>query len=205
MIQIGTENRNLYHDVGNGTGPSTNQKTVIWNPWAGIVQGTADYNRIGDKIQPVIMTARIWLANKATRPNVLYRVIVARLPKIYAGTASDGTNLDLFRADNIGSNGNTCCGMIDSQKGIRCYYDRIISNEIGYSWDQGGATGRENHRFLKLAIRRKRSRPIVYESGGGLVNNPIGIYVIPYDSWGTLQTDNIASCAVTMRLYFKDI
>lgn len=205
FYQIGRENQNLYHDVGNGTGPTTNQKSLIFNPWANIEKGTASHQRIGEKITPTMMVARLWLANKDTRPNIHYRIIVARLPKNYGGSITDGTNLDLFRADNLSTNGNILCGMIDNEKGVRAYYDRVVSNEIGYSWAASGNAPRENHKFLRLKIKRKGSRPIVYESGGGIVNNPVAIYVLPYDSYGTLQTDNVASCAITVRLYYKDI
>lgn len=206
FYQIGLEDKNLYHDVGNGTGPTTDQKALLFNPWTNIDKGTAAHERIGDKIVPRMMVCRLWLANKADRPNILYRVIVARLPKIYGGSATSGTNLDLFRADNLSSNGNTLCGMIDNEKGIRAYYDRVFSNEIGFTTTAGsGVSNRECHKFLRIKIKRKGARPIVYESGGGIVNNPVAIYVIPYDSYGTLQTDNIASCALTTRLYYKDI
>ena len=36
------------------------------------------------------------------------------------------------------------------------------------------------------------------------MNNPLAVYLIPYDSYGSLTTDNIASIAWTMRLYWKD-
>lgn len=208
FYQYGKENTQLYHDVGAGSGPATTQTALVFNPWQLIPAGTSNSQRIGDKITPRILVARLWLANKKDRPNVMYRVIVARLPKNYNGTITASNTLDLFRADDNGSgNGNTTCGMIDNEKGIRAYYDKIFSNEIGFSATYGvdGAAGqRECHRFVKLRIKRKGSRPIVFEPTGGIVNNPIGIYVIPYDSYGTLQTDNIASCAITMRLYYKD-
>lgn len=206
FLQQGRENIQLYHDVGGTTGPTTNQSSIIFNPWANIAMGTASNNRIGNKIIPSMLVARLWMANKNDRPNLLYRVIVARLPKNYGGIIMSGGNLDIFRADDVGTNGNTLCSMIDNEKGVRAYYDRVHRNEIGYSdaSDAGGGM-KECHIFKKLKIRRKGSRPITYESTGGIVNNPVAIYVIPYDSYGTLQTDNVASCAITLRMYYKDV
>lgn len=208
FIQAGKEDQQLWHDIGYNSGvplPTSNQHAIVFNPWSLITQGTTLRTRIGDKITPRMLVARLWLANKATRPNIQYRVIVARLPKIYAGVAMDGNNLDLFKVDDSGSNGNTLCAMIDNDKGVRAYYDKVFSNEIGYSWAASGNAPRENHKFVRLKIKRKSSRPIQYDAENNTINNPVAIYVIPYDSYGTLQTDNIASCAITYRLYFKDI
>jgi len=203
FLQQGRENVQLYHDVGAQAGPVTIQASIIFNPWSNITKGTGSSNRIGNKITPSMLVARLWISNKVGRPNVLYRVIVARLPRSTAGQIMTGSNLDLFRADDLGTNGNTICGMIDNEKGVRCYYDRIISNEHGISQDYTG--NKECHKFIKLKIKKKGARPIVYEEAGNIVNNPLAIFVIPYDSYGTLQTDNIASCAITLRMYFRDI
>lgn len=207
FLQGGRENVNLYHDVGAASGPTTTQQSVIFNPWSGITSGTGPSNRVGEKITPTMMVARLWLANKLDRPNLLYRVIVARMPRMVGGVISAGGNVDLFRVDDVGFNGNTLCGMIDNEKGIRAYYDRVISVERNFAgWGVAQAINcKECHKFLKLKIKRKRKTPILFEPGGNITNNPVAIYVIPYDSYGTLQTDNIASCAITYRLYFKDI
>jgi len=209
FFQIGAENAQLYHDVGYGAGPTTNQIGLIFSPWSAIDKGTSSHQRIGDKITPRMMVARLWLANKADRANVMYRVIVARVPKIYNGTVTTNGNLDLFRADNSGSsNGNTICSMIDNEKGVRAYYDRVFNIQGVWTGTGLAAAGglKEQHKFIKIKIKRKGSRPILYNDvNADPVNNPIGIYVIPYDSYGTLQTDNIASCAITLRLYYKDL
>lgn len=208
MMQVGYENLQLYHDRGALIGPSTFQACVEFNPWYRITQGALSRQRIGDKIQPRMMVVRLWLANKSDRPNILYRVIVAKLPKIVDGTIMNGNNVDLFQANQHGSNGNTLCGFIDGEKGIRAYYDRVISVEgrPGQRITSPDTfVGAETHKFIKFVVKRKRSRPILYDVNSVVVNNPVAIYVIPYDSYGTLQTDNIASCAISYRLYFKDV
>lgn len=208
MCQAGFENIQLYHDRGALIGPSTYQACVDFNPWRLITQGSLSRQRIGDKIYPRMMVCRLWLANKDSRPNLIYRVIVAKIPKIVDGTIMNGNNLDLFQASHHGSNGNTACGFIDSERGIRAYYDRIISIE-GRPGQRITAldtfSAAETHKFVKFVIKRKRARAITYDINGVVNNNPIGIWVIPYDSWGTLQTDNVASCALTYRLYYKDV
>lgn len=205
---IGTENQALYHDVGAATGPTTNQWAIRFNPWVQIPQGTNGYSRIGDEIRPVGIKMRLWLANKLDRPNVLYRIIVAILPKVYNNTVTTVGNFDLFAVMNAGTSNSTIASVIDREKGIKVLYDRVISNEKGFSAYATGVggdqDGREAHKLVKLWITRKRSKLIKYDSIGNVLNNPLAVYVIPYDSYGTLQTDNIASCTWTMRLYFKD-
>lgn len=206
MWQVGRENVQLYHDVGNGSGPTTNQIPVEWNIWNNIAVGPQNYQRIGDKINPVMMVCRLWMATKADRPHQFFRIIVARVPKAINGVLSASNNIDLFRPDHAGSNGNTVCGFINSEKGIRAYYDRLVNiNDAGQRMtSQDTFLGAEAHLFKKLVIRRKNAKPLLYEPSGQLVNNPVGIWIIPYDSYGTLQTDNISSCAITTRLYYKD-
>jgi hypothetical protein len=61
--------------------------------------------------------------------------------------------------------------------------------------------------YKKLWIKKKNARDIVFDSTGSnqIVNNPIHVWVIPYDSYGTLTTDNIASLAYQGCVYYKDV
>jgi hypothetical protein len=67
--------------------------------------------------------------------------------------------------------------------------------------------GKEFHYYKKLWIKKKGARDIVYDSTNSdqIVNNPVHVWVIPYDSYGTLTTDNIASMAYQGKIYYKDI
>jgi hypothetical protein len=49
------------------------------------------------------------------------------------------------------------------------------------------------------------SNVLFYDSATqNIVNSPLLLYVIPYDSYGTLITDNIASYSYSMRMRYKD-
>lgn len=210
FYQGAKENLNLYHNNGTvGVLLDTDQHAVLFNPWKDIVSGTGQFQRIGDKIMPRIMTIRLWLATKLDRPNVIFRIIVCRLPKIYGTTATTGGNLNIFREDDSSlKSGNNLTRYIDNDKGVRAYYDRCITvNTPGLvnSSSGGAVVSREVHRLVKISVKRKKSSPIVYQPGGEIVNNPLAVYVLPYDSYGTLLTDNIASCAFTYRIYYKDL
>ncbi len=68
------------------------------------------------------------------------------------------------------------------------------------------ATGKEAHSLVSIWLKRKDARPIVYNQGtNNIINSPLLLYIIPYDSYGTLISDNIASYAFHYRLYYKDM
>lgn len=205
----GVENVNLYHNIGYsptlptiGTQPGS--LIDLFNPWQDIGQGTGRQSRIGDRINPRGMSIKFWLANKDDRPNVMYRIMVVRCPKTVSNTIVTYNNINPFQPVNQGSVGNTMIMPLDKDQGYRALYDRVFNLQVGNS--ASGATLREAHKLVRLFIKRKNSKPIVYDQsvGGPIVNNPLLVYVIPYDSWGTPTSDRIASVAYYCRLYFKD-
>lgn len=204
---IGIENEQLYHNCGTFQllFPGYIRAIPQWfNPWAVMQQGAGRFQRIGDKITPRGMSLKLWLANKLDRPNILYRIIVAVLPKV-SGGAITIPRFDPFQIPNSGILNNYLLTPPDTDKGVRFLYDKVVRNEIGYS--EVVSVGRkECHLYKKIWIKRKRSRPIVYDTTGlDIINKPLAIYVIPYDSYATLNTDNIASMAGYMRMYYKDV
>jgi hypothetical protein len=213
--QFADENVQLYHNIGYTTTPlipSQCSLAQVFNIWADIDRGTASFNRIGDRITPRGMSIKLWIANKNDRPNLMYRIIVATTPKAIGGTAVTNTNVDPWDDLQVGSNGNKMIRLIDKDRGVRTLYDKVITHNAGYS--ATASTGyspnmlaRESHMYKKLWIKKKNSRDIVYDSTGSnqIVNNPIHIWVIPYDSYGTLTTDNIASLAYQGCIYYKDV
>lgn len=202
---IANENQQLYHNTGT-TGYSY-VGPVLYNPWRSIPLGTNNHQRVGDEIYPRGMSMRIWMANKLDRPNIIYRVIVAILPKQYNGLSMSAGAIDIGRSFQQGANGNYVTMPIDVEKGIKVLYDKVYRNELGISTVPLGLTGgKECHIFKKLWIKRKRSNKVTWEpSGTEITNKPLAVYIIPYDSYGTLTTDNIASVAWTSVLYFKDV
>lgn len=204
---IGIENHQLYHMMGSSSLSPTSIAT-FFNPWSNIQKGTSRFNRIGDMIQPRGMSLKMWLSTKGDRPNTIFRVIVAILPKTYPGLLGAVTpttyTFDPFeQTHNLGDVQNTLITAADTDKGVRFLYDRI--HTVPGPYENPGS--RETHKVIKLWIKRKRSRNIIFDSDrdGFISNKPLAIYVIPYEQFSTLTTDNIASCAAEMRLYYKDI
>lgn len=202
------ENVQLYHNTGpiNNTTLGAQTFTTFFNVWADIDKGTAHYNRIGDRITPRGMSLKIWLANKNDRPNLMYRIIIARVPKTVAGAAVTTTFVNFWDDTQLGAVGNKMLLKSDSDRGIKFLYDRLITVQDNAAFAQTSHT-REIHRYVKLWIRSKKGRDIIYDSTNAntIVNNPIVMTIIPYDSYGTLTTDNIASCAYQGYIYYKDV
>ena len=207
MFTIQDENVQLYHNLGSSNA-NVSGLIQLFNPWADIVKGSNSYQRIGDCITPRGMAIRLWLATKLDRPNVMFRILVVRVPKMLGGVAVTNSNIQLFGQSHLGACGNNLLQSLDSDRGIKAYYDKVISIERGASGGGAGGitSGKECHKIVKLWIKRKNARDITYDSQMSIiVNNPLVVYVIPYDSYGTLTTDNIASCAYCAKLYYKDV
>jgi len=200
----GYENVQLYHDVGQVGGPTTFQIPLVFDPWQRIAVGNTRSTRIGDKIMPIGIKFRLWIANKADRPNVTYRLIVINIPMDIAGTLTTSSNVDLFFAMNSGTLNQTLIAMIDKNRFTnRVYMDKIIRLERG---QVGTAAGVNKEIHTSRSYYFKFGGTMIFDHGGVTHNRPnFAIYLIPYDSYGTLQTDNIASCAYLTRLYWKDI
>lgn len=206
---IGLENNQLFHNLGWGipvTGIPTSVQSVpgFFNPWINISLGTARFNRIADKIQPVGMSLTLYLATKHDRPNTKFRVIVCRVPKMYNNTVTT-VSFDPFQIPNQGILGNNLVFPLDKDKGVKALYDKV--HDMGMNTQQwNGAGGKEMTKTVKIWLQRKTSRPIQYDTNGfTIVNNPLAVYVVPYEQFSTLTTDNIGSFAGFMRMYYKDI
>lgn len=210
MFQFADENLQLYHNLGlSANGATVPQQprsaSIFYNIWASIPKGTSKYNRIGDKITPRGMSLKLWISNKNDRPNLLYRIMIVRIPKAIAGVATNTSTVDIWDQTQTGATGNKLLLKVDNDRGFKCLYDRVVANRIGAS--AAGGTLRECQFMKKLWIRSRKARDIVYDSTTSeqIVNNPIMLMVIPYDAYGTLTTDNIASFSYYGTCYYKDV
>lgn len=204
---IGMENRQLYHNLGgNGTliPLSVTSLTPWFNPWLNIQEGSQRYQRIGDKITPVGMSIKLYLANKWDRPATMVRVIVAVLPKVI-GTTVTTEQFDPFQIANAGTCGNNMVFPADRDAGVTFLYDKVIRLQDRLPAVNINGT-KENTVLIRLWIKRKKSRNIVFNTTDNtIINKPLAVYCIPYEQYSTLTTDNIASCGGFMRMYYKDV
>lgn len=167
-------------------------------------QGTADdqtgvsgsqINRIGDEIVLKNINVRLWLSNKNDRPNVMYKAYLfwydpdATLSDAYCFFSQQNKMLDRPNTEVI--------SIIDSKT--------IFS---GPSYATGvssvGGSAKERSQLCTLNGNYK-GKKIKYDEGGTVPKfKTIGLCVVCYDSWGTLQTDNIASYAYNANVRFID-
>ncbi len=161
-------------------------------------QGVEDPNnlsnaeaRIGDEILLTGCNIKFWLSNKLDRPNVMYRMI-------------------MFWYDTPTALSDAVCFFTQSNKML----DRpnteqisIIDQKYIFSGPMylNGTEKFERSQLGTLSGRWK-GRKVVYDEEGVLPKKrSIGVVLVCYDAYGTLQTDNIASCAYNYNTSFKDI
>jgi hypothetical protein len=201
----GGDNQQLYHDRGTATATaiSGDQGAIVFDPWALIPRGTGPRERVGDEIYPRGMSMRITCYNETDRPNLFYRIIVCRLNRVINGVAMTGGNFDLFDA----SGSNDCIASITKDdSGIKILYDKTFQTQ-GHLWQYEGGQGtvRRPRLFKKLWINRKGTRKVIFSAANTIVNNPIAVFVLPYDEYATLRTDAVADTQWSYKLYFKDV
>lgn len=152
------------------------------------------------------MSIRMMLYNRSDRPSMHFRVVVAILPKIFGGSIVTSQFANTFQISNQGTCNNTMLLPADQDAGVKFLYDKLHypSNGFVAARAAGGLT-KEPTKCVKLWIKRKKAGPIVFDTTNStLVNRPLAIYVIPYESFGTSQLDNVARVDGFLRMYYKD-
>jgi len=178
------ENQQLIHNKG----------AYVAN-WLKCKQGTGDPNdqadqlvRIGDEFYLRNVNIRLWLSNKEDRPNVMYKCFLFWYDSQFS--LSDGTcfftqtnkMLDRINNENIS----------------------IIDQQTIFSGPSYSGTERE-HSYLCTLKGKWKSKKIIYDEGGSTPKKrDIGVCVVCYDAYGTLQSDNIASYAYNGTVTIQD-
>lgn len=180
------ENKQLLHNKGDYTENFLSCK-----------QGTSDnetgtsgsqINRIGDEIMLKNINVRLWVSNKADRPNVMYKAFLfwydpdATLSDAYCFFQAQNKMLDRPNTEVIS----------------------IIDSKTIFSANSYSATGNERSQLMTLNGSYK-GKKIKYDEGGSVPKfKSIGMCVVCYDAFGTLQSDNIASYAYNAQVTFID-
>lgn len=166
------------------------------NPLRALDQGIDEHQRIGDEIIGKYINYKIWLSNKSDRPNVLYRIVVYRCPK----DESETNHLNIYE----GVSPNKMIDYINTEKYTPLFQKFVkITNDTSL---ESGATLRETSKLISFSVNLKNQK-IKYENGTGFPKyqrDQIRLSITPYDAYGTLTSDIIASYAMTARVYYKD-
>lgn len=201
---LGGDDTLLYHDRGTTTATAVGatQGALIWDPWVNIGQGTGARNRIGDEIYPRGMALRLTMYNATDRTALFYRIIVCKLNRVINGTGMTGGNFDMFDAN--GAN-DSIASIIKNDQGVKVYYDKTFTVQGCVQSSVGIDATRKLRLFKKLFINPKGTKKIVFSAANQIVNNPLAVFVLPYDAYATLRTDNVVNCQYSCKLYFKDV
>lgn len=191
------ENIQLFHNMDN---------YFISDPWSFIVKGTDGKTRIGDRIRNRGIAIKLWMSNKADRPNLTYRVMLFTSPQAINANLINVVNVSsyLWRQGDGGACGNGLILKVQKEYGFRVLYDRLfpVKNPSGGT---SSGSDKECHIVKKLFIRPKRSGIIQYSDvGGGSKGRWLFGFICAYDSKGTLTSDNVGSYAASIEMFYKD-
>jgi len=177
-------NYQLYHNVAS---PYTNYPNLLDN----IALGTQPYQRVGARIFLRNLECILVLNNKTDRPNVSYRFVVVAAPT--------NTNTDTF-AELFTGNGFTS---IHVPNNSLLLHDSIFPINQGSGMDNNVTPNKERSFTHRVSI--SINKPVTVNTNDGAFSTRLVGFVIAYDAFGTLITDNIASVAQTSyRIMFTD-
>jgi len=171
-------------------------KALYLDNWLKCKQGVTDPNnmattdgRIGDEILLTNMNIKLWVSNKSDCPNVMYRCIMFWYDTNY--TLDDA--LCFFTQTNK---------MLDrpNKESIS-----VIDQKYIFSGPSYAQTEHERSQLCTLNGSYKGHK-VIYDEGGSLPKKrTIGLLVVAYDAFGTLQSDVIASVAYNGIASYKDL
>lgn len=203
FIRLAIENQNLNHNTGLA---GTNGPVVYGNLLRTNV-GTTQNDRVGDTVWARYLNMRIWLSTKADRPNVMFRIMVIASPPDQSNT-SDPVNF--WR----NYSGNRMLDYVNTDK-YSIVYQKIVkithgdtSFEISPNQLTNPTRLHEVSKMVYISIPLNRKLNYQTDTGGTPTpkgqRNCLSLVIIPYDAFGTLSTDNIASYAMCGLFTYKD-
>lgn len=187
------ENKQLLHNKGDYTTNFLSCKQGVADDESGV--SGSQINRIGDEIMLKNINVRLWISNKDDRPNVMYKAYLfwydpdASLSDAYCFFQAQNKMLDRVNTEVL--------SVIDS---------KTIFSGPSYSTGVSSVGGSAKERSQLMTLNGSyKGKKIKYDEGGTVPKfKTIGLCVVCYDSFGTLQTDNIASYAFNAQVTFID-
>lgn len=192
---LSAENLQLFHNTGLSTGP------VVYGNLLRTDSGSNQNQRVGDSVWGEYLQMRLWLSNKSDRTNVMYRILIVATPP-------DQVNNLNPTGFWKGICGNKIIDYVNSDI-YRVVYEHIIDVEAGDTSQEPSANLREISSYHKFNIPLNRKITYQTDTSGTVVEKDqrdcLVMCIIPYDAFGTLVTDNIASYAASGIFVYKDL
>ncbi len=187
------ENKQLLHNKGDYVTNFLSCKQGVQDNEDGV--SGSQLNRIGDEFLLKNCNIRLWLSNKNDRPNVMYKAFLfwydadASLSDAYCFFSQTNKMLDRVNNETI--------SIIDS---------KTIFSGPSYATGVSSVSGSAKERSQLCTLNGSwKGKKITYDQGGTVPKfKTLGLCVVCYDAYGTLQTDNIASYAYNCAIRFID-
>ncbi len=180
------ENKQLLHNKGDYTLNFLSCRQGVADDESGA--SNSQINRIGDEIVLKNINVRLWVSNKEDRPNVMYKAYLfwydsdATLSDAYCFFSQQNKMLDRINTEVLS----------------------VVDSKVIFSGPSYSTTEKERSQLCTLNGSYK-GKKIKYDEGGSVPKfKTLGLCVVSYDSYGTLQTDNIASYAYNCSITFID-
>lgn len=148
--------------------------------------------RVGDRIKLKNINMRFWLSNKKDRSNVMYKAVLFWYPVDVGGNITDQ---DVYFTQTN--------KMLDRYnfKRIKILDTFIIKPTYNYAL----ADNAREHSYLAILNKSWKNKYVQFETNSTKPKGwELGISLVCYDAFGTLQTDNIASFAINSQITFED-
>lgn len=191
---IQLDNTQLRHNVGGPAGPVVYGNLLRSDP------GVGQNGRIGDSVYAVGLSLKMWLSTKSDRPNVMFRVMIIQTPTDQINT---GNPANLWRSIN----NNRTIDFVNTDV-YRVVYNKILKITHGDTSFEPESTLHEVSKYHKVYIPLKRKLSYQTDTGGTPVpkqsRNCLSLVIMPYDAYGTLELDVIASMSMAGKFYYKD-
>lgn len=195
------ENQQLFHNI----------PLFLPNILSQIEQGINDGNqgtgasglstiRIGDRISIKNLNFRFWLSNKSDRPNVMYKACL-----FWYASGTTLTNALVYNTQTnkiLDRYNRTSIQVLDSFLLNSTY--NYAATPADTAFPLFALPGREKSMLATLNKSYKMKKIDYDDNTNRIKDKELGIAIVAYDAYGTLQTDNIASFAVSTRLTFQD-
>ncbi|AYP28944.1 MAG: putative capsid protein [Cressdnaviricota sp.] len=169
--------------------------------------GTQDNQRVGDRILVRNFQIRCLFGQKFDRPNVTWRVMcVAQRPglgvltyNLLFETSTNNGMLDKINTDRV---------TVLWEKWIKPQRSTLFTTEptvTGAPQYTANAVTREYTFVRRFWVTRKKTYKFESDGGAQHDDKDIWMYVLPYDAFGTLQTDNIGYVQPWVDINYKDL
>ncbi|QCX35058.1 capsid protein [Blackfly DNA virus 19] len=159
--------------------------------------------RVGESVRAKYLKVKLWLSNKSDRNDVIYRIVCLKYQPDLSFSAVTGN----ITVQTVGATGPSILRLLNTDR-YTIVFDQLVQVKNGSGMKAaatGGVMG-ETHKVWSKTIKL-HGKKMEYQDGSDILKNQddcYGLYIVAYDAFGTLTTDNIASYHALIVAAFKD-